>query len=36
MELIRATGVDISGLEIEYMEAEPVFVNNPQPYVVSF
>jgi hypothetical protein len=36
MELIRATGVDISGLEIEHMEAEPVFVNNPQPYVVSF
>jgi hypothetical protein len=36
IELIRATGVDISGLEIEHMEAEPVFVNNPQPYVVSF
>ena len=36
MELIRATGVDISGLEIEHMEAEPVFVNYPQPYVMSF
>jgi hypothetical protein len=36
MELILQGGLDVSKLEIEHMEAEPVLVKNPQPYVVSF
>ena len=36
MELIIQGGLDVSELEIEHMEAEPVLVKNPQPYVVSF
>lgn len=36
MELVIDAGLDISELEIEHMEAEPMLVKNPQPYIVAF
>lgn len=35
-EDMRTLGVDLSEVKISPMEGEPVIVNNPQPYVVSW
>ena len=36
VELIQKSGIDISEVEIECMESEPIFVKNPPPYVFAF
>jgi hypothetical protein len=35
VELVQKSGIDVSELEIERMEDEPLRVNNPPPYLIT-
>ena len=35
-ELIEKAGLDLSNLEVAFMEEESFVANNPQPYVITF
>ena len=35
VELIERSGIDISEVEIERMEEEPILVKNPPPYLIT-